>query len=97
MMDERRRDPYLQEKRMKKINREIRRRSWMRQTRRKLLLPFIRMKRAKPIVWEAGYGGNYPACPRCGELVYYTDMCCFCGQRLKDGVPVGKVMEQHEC
>ena len=96
MMDGKRRDPYLEDKRLKKINRQIRMRSWKHRTKRRLLLPFIRFMKPKDIVWADGYGGKYPACPRCGEYVYYDDMCCFCGQRLANSTTVGRVMESHE-
>jgi hypothetical protein len=39
-------------------------------------------KEPKKIVWIDDYdGGKYPACPNCKEPAYYTDECCFCGQK----------------
>lgn len=35
----------------------------------------------KKVAWEKDYDGSkYPICPTCGELAYYFDKCCFCGQ-----------------
>ena len=85
-----------QRKLMEKISRKFRRRSWWYRTKRKILLPFLKLTPAKNIVWAEGYGGRYPACPRCGEYVYYADTCCFCGQRLRDGQTIGQVLEEHE-
>ena len=96
MMDGMRRDPYREQMMLRKINRKIRRKSWMHRTKRKLLLPFLKLMKPKPIVWADGYGGKYPACPRCGEYVYSDDMCCFCGQRLTGKQTVGKVLEARE-
>lgn len=79
-----------------KLNRQISRRTWWRRTKRKLLLPFLKLMPAQDIIWTEGYGGSYPACPRCGEYVYYADLCCFCGQRLRNAQTVGLVMEKHE-
>lgn len=95
MMDEKRRDWYRDQRLMKKINRRIARRNWMHRTKRKLLLPFRKLMKPKEITWAAGYGGLFPACPRCGEYVYYKDLCCFCGQRLKDATTVGAVMDKY--
>ena len=78
-----------------KLNRQISRRVWWRRTKRKILLPFLKLMKPRQIVWTRGYGGSYPACPRCGEYVYYEYMCCFCGQRLTGGPTVGRVMEKH--
>lgn len=84
------------ERLLNSINRDIRFHSWCHRTKRKLLLPFRKMMPAREIVWADGYGGKFPACPRCGEYVYYADMCCFCGQRLIDGQTVGRVLEKYE-
>ena len=82
-------------KAMAKINRQISRKSWWRRMKRKILLPFLKLMPAQEIVWADGYGGKFPACPRCGEYVYYADMCCFCGQRLKENTKtVGGVMDE---
>ena len=85
-----------QRKSLEKINRQIMRKSWWYRTKRKFLLPFLKLMPAQDIVWTIGYGGSYPACPRCGEYVYYADLCCFCGQRLRNAQTVGSVMEKHE-
>jgi hypothetical protein len=85
-----------QRKSLEKINRQIMRKSWWYRTKRKFLLPFVKLMPAQDIVWTVGYGGSYPACPRCGEYVYYADLCCFCGQRLRNAQTVGSVMEKHE-
>ena len=83
------------EKMLAKMNRQISRRAWWRRTKRKILLPFLKLMPEKDIVWADGYGGSYPACPRCGEYVYYRDMCCFCGQRFSGKVTtVGEVMNR---
>lgn len=38
-------------------------------------------KTPKKIAWIPDYeGGYYPNCPTCGEIAYYLDKCCFCGQ-----------------
>ena len=82
-------------KSMAKINRQIMRRTWWRRTKRKILLPFLKLMPAHDIVWTEGYGGKFPACPRCGEYVYYEDMCCFCGQRLRNNKKtVGGVLHE---
>ena len=81
-----------------RMDRWIRRRSMMHQAKRKMLLPFIKLRKPREIVWERTYGGMFPACPRCGELVYYKDMCVFCGQRFtKNDKTVGGVMDAGEC
>lgn len=37
--------------------------------------------KAEKVAWEKGYDGDeYPICPKCGELAYFFDKCCFCGQ-----------------
>ena len=46
---------------------------------------FGKYRKPMEIIMEEGYGGTYPACPRCHELVYYENRCCFCGQPFKDG------------
>lgn len=39
------------------------------------------MTTPKKVTWEEDYdGGEYPMCPNCGELAYFYDKCCFCGQ-----------------
>ena len=83
-----------QQNALDRINRQIRRRTLLRRMKRKILLPFLKLMPARHIVWTDGYGGSYPACPRCGEYVYYRDMCLFCGQRLKDAVTVGQMLER---
>lgn len=95
MMDQKRRDWYEEQRTMKKINRRIRFNSWRHRAKRKVLFPFRKLMKPRRIVWAEGYHGSYPACPRCGEYVYYKDLCCFCGQRLEDATTVGAVMESH--
>ena len=86
-----------QMKQIEKTNRKIRRQTMKHQLKRKMLLPFRKLMRAKQIIWVPGYGGSYPACPRCGEYVYYADLCCFCGQRFKENrLTVGGVMDGRE-
>ena len=83
------------EKMLAKMNRQITRRTKMRELKRRILLPFLKLKKPRDIVMAEGYGGSYPACPRCGEYVYYRDMCCFCGQRFSGKVTtVGEVMDR---
>lgn len=86
-----------QRKQMRKINRWITRKNRWRKLKRKLLMPFLTFMPAKEIVWRESYGGWYPACPRCGEMIYYCDMCIFCGQRLKDNQKtIGGVLDERE-
>ena len=38
-------------------------------------------KTPKKVVLIPDYdGSDYPSCPTCGEIAYYLDKCCFCGQ-----------------
>ena len=83
-----------QQNALDRINRQIARRSAMHRMKRRMLLPFRRLMKAREIVWTDGYGGSYPACPKCGEYVYYRDLCCFCGQRLKEGITVGQILDR---
>ena len=86
-----------QTRKLKRIQRKIARISRYHQLKRKILLPFLKLKKPREIVWRDSYGGSYPACPRCGEMVYYQDMCCFCGQRFKDNrMTVGGVLNARE-
>ena len=90
-------EPERARKTWDKINRKILRRSKLHQLKRRFLLPFRKLMKAREIVWADGYGGKYPACPRCGEYVYYADLCCFCGQRLKENRhTVGGVLDGRE-
>ena len=78
------REKYRRMKRLEKANRHYRRCVRINQLKRKLFLPFRFLMRPKEIIWLEDFGGMYPACPRCYEYVYYSDQCCFCGQRLKN-------------
>lgn len=78
-----------------RINRRIRRKAQWYLLKRKLLHPIVKLMPAKEIEWRDGYGGSYPACPRCGELVYYCDMCVFCGQHLKENTKtIGGILHE---
>ena len=80
---------------MNKINRQIRRKTQWRRTKRKLIYPFVKLMPAKEVVWRETYGGSFPACPRCGEIIYYYDMCIFCGQHLKENTTaIGGVLDE---
>lgn len=82
-------------KMLNRINRRIARSTRWNRTKYRLLHPFLKLMPAREIVWRDTYGGSYPACPRCGEMVYYIDMCCFCGQRLKDNTKtIGGVLDE---
>lgn len=61
---------------------------------RGILCFFGKFQKPREIVWEKGYGGTYPACPRCHELIYYENRCCFCGQPFKNGAKtIGSVID----
>ena len=80
-----------------KINRRITRKAKWYRLKRKLIFPFVKLMPAKKIVMREDYGGPYPACPRCGEIIYYYDMCIFCGQHLKENrKTVGGMLDERE-
>ena len=56
---------------------------------------FGKFRKPLQIEWEEFYKGPAPVCPRCHELVYYQEKCCFCGQRFLPGsVTVGSLLEK---
>ena len=62
---------------------------------RGILCFFGRFQKPREIIWLESYGGKYPACPRCHEMVYYENRCCFCGLPFKDGAQtVGRMLEK---
>ena len=84
-----------QNKMLDKINRKIMRMTRWYHLKRKLIYPFVKLMPAKEIVWRETYGGSFPACPRCGEIIYYYDMCIFCGQHLKENTTaIGGVLDE---
>lgn len=65
--------------------------------RRMMRCFFGKFRKPQAIIWEESYSCMVPSCPRCHEIVYYQDKCCFCGQRFLPGaVTVGKVLEDAE-
>ena len=78
------------DKMAKKLNREMRVRWFSRNIR----AAFGSLRKPTGIVWKMSYGGSAPHCPHCGELVYYEDRCCFCGQRFLPGaVTIGGMLD----
>ena len=46
------------------------------------------------IVWKEERGYTLPACPRCGEYVYYDRQCTMCGQHFLPGaITIGEVLD----
>ena len=56
---------------------------------------FGRFRKPRKIVWKEFCSAMVPTCPRCHELVYYQEKCCFCGQRFLPGsVTVGSLLDK---
>lgn len=86
-----------QDRMLNRINRRIRWKTRWYRIKHCLAFPFVKLMPAKEIVVRYSYGGPFPACPRCGEMIYYYNMCIFCGQRLKMNTrTVGGMLDERE-
>jgi hypothetical protein len=62
---------------------------------RGILCFFGKFQKPREIIWLDSYGGKVPSCPRCHEMVYYENRCCFCGLPFKNGSQtVGSLLDR---
>ena len=49
------------------------------------LAPFGRLRKPRPLEWDAIWEGcEIPICPHCGRVPYSLKACYFCGQRFTE-------------